>query len=385
MINNSAPKSPVDNEHGIALITTLLFLVVVAIMATTAMTSGIFETRHTSQFKGHQEARYIADAGLEYVRKQLPLVLSTKNLSQLLDESTGPNGVLVNSDHIANFNNVDDIPVATDSSFGVGSYRVYLTNDSAEGVQNITDVNGKVTLTSVGVTPAGSRAVTQMVVYAPLPPAGISLPGNLLTFTPGSGSVTYSGGLSKPAIAVNTAGSHSEIVGNIHPSKVGNFTGGGVPAPSVVNTTIKAPWDVPSLENLFTTLASVADHTTSAAPGFSLGTSSSPKVVVITGNFAPSTGGSGILAVKGRLYIPNGFTYTGLIVVLGEGEVITTNNGGGSRTIDGGLVVADTSGDGTSVFDIGNGGGNLEVHYNENAIFKKFTLPMKIISWRRLL
>ncbi len=72
--------------------------------------------------------------------------------------------MLVNSNSLSNFSNTDDTPFISSTSFGAGSFVVYLTNDSTDGVTSTSDSNGRVTITSFGYGPNNSRSVVQTTV-----------------------------------------------------------------------------------------------------------------------------------------------------------------------------------------------------------------------------
>ena len=73
-----------------------------------------------------------------------------------------------------------------------------------------------------------------------------------------------------------------------------------------------------------------------------LGSPSLPKIVVVTGNFTGPPGNyGGTLVVQGNLTTNGNFSYTGQILVVGNGWV--RRNGGGSGSICGGVLAANTN------------------------------------------
>ena len=109
-------------------------------------------------------------------------------------------------------------------------------------------------------------------------------------------------------------------------------------------------------------------------PSGALGTTSSPKVVVVNGDISLHDGGAGILIVTGELTLNGNFSYDGLILVLGEGRL--RRNGGGNGAIRGGILIGAYS-DGSSTFDLPSeidtgGGGNSLIQYCSDSIKNAF-------------
>ncbi len=106
-----------------------------------------------------------------------------------------------------------------------------------------------------------------------------------------------------------------------------------------------------------------------------MGTSTTPKTVLVKGDLTLTNSGTGLLVVTGNLVLNGNVSYDGLIVVLGKGGV--TRNGAGNGTIKGGIIIAkydDASLD-DSIFDPNayidtNGGGNSLIQYCSTSIAK---------------
>ena len=127
-----------------------------------------------------------------------------------------------------------------------------------------------------------------------------------------------------------------------------------------------------------------------------MGSSSDYRVVVVNGNLTYGGTGYGTLVVRGNLTFSGNFSWTGLVVVIGQGKVYW--NGGGNGSINGGVFIASTRNDndrnssnpigtlrssrGPIVADFNGGGGN-GIQYNTTAIDSASkSFPYSIISSR---
>lgn len=196
---------------------------------------------------------------------------------------------------------------------------------------------------------------------------------------------------SLPAVGVGGGGSSiTSVVNDItqNPNRSGEYTGGGLPTPSVadVSTNLPTTESTPSqLEAIVAQLESTADYIV-AGPATSLpsyGTAANPVTIVVdsignngaTGNLTLSGNitGYGILVVRGT-YSPGGTVgWNGMVLVIGQGNVQGT--GGGNNSYNGAVFVAqtrDAAGNllnnlGAPTFDWSGGGGN-GISYNSCAI-----------------
>jgi hypothetical protein len=94
-----------------------------------------------------------------------------------------------------------------------------------------------------------------------------------------------------------------------------------------------------SLVNLITTAAGPNVYTSGATPTY-MGTTSplAPVINVVQGDFSLGGSGAGILLVTGQLTLTGGFSYNGIILVVGEGAIV--KNGGGGGTVNGAMFEA---------------------------------------------
>lgn len=390
-------------ERGFSLVSALLFLTVLTLLAASAVIISGTDIKISSNYASGKQAFFLAEAGLERARQLLKTNMqSGSTLSSLLDSAKGSNGTLTDSGVLSNFTNTDDTPFINTTSLGAGSYQVYLTNDSVDGVTSTTDTNGVVTLTSLGTGPNGSQAVVQATVGKlidmPDLPGAISLPGPNVLFAGGSSNASgYAGGTSHPAVAVDNSTSLTTTVNAIHgpPDRSTCYTGTGG-SPSVVETSFPDPWgNVQKLKDAYDTLRSVADYVLDGN-GTDASVDLSGKIAVINGDFTISGNhsGSGILVVTGKLTLCGNFSYNGLILVMGKGELL--RNGGGNGTINGGIFVANISGAdgdisttadnafGSPDFNT-NGGGNTDIWFDSSVLDdSKDLMGLAKTSWRTL-
>ena len=137
-----------------------------------------------------------------------------------------------------------------------------------------------------------------------------------------------------------------------------------------------------------------------------LGSSTADSITVVNGDLtlgpSDTREGYGTLLVTGKLTIQGNFTWHGVILVIGQGEMeVSGGGGGGNADITGTVILAktrDTSGNllpklGTPTLDWSGGGGN-GIHYDhcwaDNILAKipfnpgPTTQPLKILSTRTI-
>jgi Tfp pilus assembly protein PilX len=132
------------NEKGMVLAVTLMLIAVLVLLGTTAVMTITTDLKIAGNYRSSTQAFYIAEAGLEAARNQLRTAIEASALdskvviSNLLDGRKGANSALSDSTNILNFYDsgafvTDDVPYIAQTSFGSGTYRVYLTNDGTDG------------------------------------------------------------------------------------------------------------------------------------------------------------------------------------------------------------------------------------------------------------
>jgi len=377
------PKVTLKDEKGMVLVVGLLLIVVLMLLGTTAVLTSTTDMKISANYKTSNEAFYIAEAGIERARGKLRTDAVTYTISQLLAARVGANNGLSDSTNIANFyaNGIvtDDVAYIAATSFGSGTYQVYLTNDGTpDVVTSITDTNLQVTLTSIGQGANNSLAIVQQVVkqltLPPLPGA-IVLPGPDVVFNGGNSNASGVEGGIESAITTTSDAARTSVVNQLTSiGRIGNYTCDTPPCINNEESTIDPTWtSVSDVEDLYTTLKSVADvvltgpATLTAAQ---VGTTADRRIVVVDGNATlGAVNGAGILIVTGQLTLDGNFNYHGLIMCIGQGSLL--RSGGGNGDIEGSIFVAKTrdasdnllASLGNPTFNT-NGGGNSDIEYD---------------------
>lgn len=407
----------ISAQKGIALITAILMLVVLSVIGIIAVNVTTIGAKITGNTRTSKQAFYMAEAGIERAREKIRKeVEDGHSISDQLNSVKGSNGILVDSTNVANFSatDADDVPFINEPILGSGGYKVYLTNDSSEGVTSLTDTNSQVTLTSFGTGPDNSQAVIQATVLrVPIPnlPGAITMPGPNVNFHAGNSNASEANGYDFPAIAVNYPNSRNLVINGIPENRRDNYQGLGYDGttnpiiPSVKdfstdplnNYNFPDPWgNLPQLQTLYQGLKGIADFSSPSNPGFSLGTTSDRKLVVIDGDYTVPGGttGAGILLVTGNLVFNGNINYDGIILVIGKGSLVRA--GAGNGNIAGGVFVANIAGPdgninttadnawGTPTWDTSGGGASDidKVLSSENNAFGE--LPFLKTSWKQI-
>jgi hypothetical protein len=281
--------------------------------------------------------------------------------------------------------------------------------DCATAQSNGLNVSPTYLITSMAITPQGSRRVGQYEVAAfniAPPPSGLSLDGPAPIFnTPHSnnaavnghdGSASASGTVppavpgcaTNPANSVPAIGADSSVDAASIPPQIfrpANFTGQGA-SPSVIDQGSDAGgsnqlsnWSTPTqLNNMAANIANGADQSFScgingvggAGCSGTYGSVATPQITYINGD-VNLTGGAGVLVVTGTLTISGAMQFDGLILVIGQGNVVIS--GGGAGEIFGQLFVAKTNSSVSPFPQLAtlasptftwNGGGKASITYN---------------------
>jgi hypothetical protein len=407
------------------LVVTILLLAALAALAVGAVTLASLNASATGNARVATQTFYLAEAGIEHGRQILHSwnLVSVERLT-FTDELLlikGLNGTIQGL-----VLGTDDVPIATASLAG-GSYTVYLTNDAIEGPSNLIDINKRVTLTSVATRPGNAQAIVQAdVSMAQLfpPPAALTLLGPGASFTGNTSSAKALHGddmcgteSPKPVLLASHAADVGGVQANIQGSKPATYwtkDAMGVPVtaathpnaiagaiPTSTISSIQQTYGVnitsaSDLNGLVSTLARQA-HTVAAGGSSSgtvnVGSVASPQVVVVNGDFSLNQDGAGVLVVTGKLTFRGHVNYTGLILVIGQGEM--QRNGSGIGTLSGGILVANTRGPdgvlgtgddvlGPPSFDT-SGGGSANVNYCSTANHHALALlPFRIVAFKQL-
>ena len=238
---------------------------------------------------------------------------------------------------------------------------------------------------SIGRGPQGSVKVMEMMIdrfkFSYDAPAALVLreakdANPHVSLIPGAGQPNlYSGtdianpSVTKPAVGVgNTTYLATTDLTVASLAMTGETMTGGVAAVG----TSALPWpsiveDAPTAAATVNSLKTFASSTGCPANNKNLS-----GFTFIEGNctLGPGNDGSGFLVITGDLTMSGNFNFSGLIFVLGTGKVVRSGGGGG--TVDGGILAAKFTGNGSGgfgqvVFDT-SGGGNSKIKYNSKAI-----------------
>jgi len=247
------------------------------------------------------------------------------------------------------------------------------------------DANPVYVVTSMAITPQGSRRIGQYEVAsltASVPPLALGMDGPAAVYSPvASSSNTFmngtddqngypnppgctSTGTTVPAVTVGDNSGVNNITTALQgpPNRSSNYNGCTNTAspctqgsPSVVNgasSTFAGAWSSPSsLDNMVQSLADIADSTytcgvvawggSACSPSGSLGSDASPQITYVNGDFNyGNASGAGVLIVTGTLSFSGNATFDGLILVVGQGAM--AESGGGSGGFNGSVFLART-------------------------------------------
>lgn len=414
-MNNPQALKKINNEKGMVLVVVIMLLTALVIIGFAAINMTNTDMKISANYRSGSQAFYIAEAGLENARDQLRInIAGGSTMSQLLAARAGTNGVLSNSNEVANFYSgggfvSDDVPYIANTTFGAGTYRVYLTNAAPESVTSTTDADDRVTLTSIGrVTSDNSMAVAQIIVQPfklPNFPGAIVLPGPNADFKGVNSNASGVAGGMESAISTNSAAAEAAVethltdIGRIDNYVCNTMNGAACinNEPAEFSTSYST---VSGINGLYNTIKTMADNvfpspSSTSCPSVpctlaavDVGTTSNRKIVVVDGDATLGPiNGAGILVVTGKLTLKGNFNYDGVILVIGKGDIY--RDGGGTGTINGGILVANTNDAtsdtvlGTPTFDT-SGGGNSNINYSAGSINPPGGRPFVKLSWRRM-
>jgi Tfp pilus assembly protein PilX len=232
-------------------------------------------------------------------------------------------------------------------------------------------------ITSLAVTPSGSRRMVQMEVAEDQlsfnAPAALTLDGSSDSFS-GGNSANYSvlgtdqgvcgapSGSPVPAVGVTDSTDASSvqaaIIANVGTSKATNYAGSGSTTPDVQNISSSSSFttdklnSVSNLQSLLSTLKNdvtqpVMNCSTACTSLSNAGTAGSPQIIYVNGDLTlsgnnpnPSKNGNGygILVVTGNLTVSGTVAWDGLVLVVGKGNLQMD----GTNNFTGAVVVAKT-------------------------------------------
>ena len=429
---NLSLRSACGNEKGIILAVVLMFLAILAAMGSFTVVMTRAEIKTGNNYKNSEQAFFLAQAGAEHAREHLRLTNAASaikgSFTDELGDVVGPNNLL--DGYVAGTDD-DPLPLINPGSLTEGSYAVYLTNDSDDGLFNLTDSNRTVTLTSVATGPNGTKATVEITVaifdlFTPPSPITLIGPGATL-IGDNSGDKRLHGddqcatdpiGVTRPVVAMSHPADLTNVQAAIASTKpetylARNMTGGLVDAvtdPGKISTVISSfiitdilndyGVDINNADDLNEMVKTVEKAADIVAPGGTsassvyVGASGDTQVVVVKGDFDLNDDGAGILVVTGELVFNGNIDYNGMIFVIGEGSM--KRSGGGSGTLNGGIFIANTvgldgimyTGDdalGPPTLNIA-GGGESKINYCSTAMEQALRdVPPRTIAFNHLM
>jgi Tfp pilus assembly protein PilX len=272
-------------------------------------------------------------------------------------------------------------------------------------------------LTSLAVTPSGSRRMVQVEVGQDtiqfVAPAALTMDGALPSFSGGNsaqfgvsgidvgGCGSASIGPPVPAVGVTTAADVATVSSNADiPNKTqNNYTGSGGTTPDVENVSSGLAGNLTSptnLQDLASTLKADVTQPVINGPASGLstpGTVAAPQIVYVNGDLSMSgnTTGYGILIVTGTLTLSGTVQWNGLVLVVGKGNFQMD----GTNSVNGAVLVANTLGTGGSILSVlgppgygvnGGGGAKGGLNYSASCLTSATKLTTyHVISMRELM
>jgi Tfp pilus assembly protein PilX len=259
------------------------------------------------------------------------------------------------------------------------------------------------TLTSLAVTPSGSRRMVQMdVAPSSIPniPGAMVMDGDLPSFSPansnafracGGDQVSCSGSTTYPPLngtvcpppgnepAVGTYDTASNTLVNTAVTASGrssNYTGSPANVANVGTALgaggMNTVQGLTALVNQVAAAANPANTYTNASALANPGTRNNPIINVVTGDLnITNLTGAGILLIEGNASFSGRPNYNGIILVIGKGNV--DMSGGGNGVIDGAMLVANLYNSSNQLLTSGtpgiptinfSGGGNMTIQYD---------------------
>jgi hypothetical protein len=454
------------SESGAALVIAIFSLMLISVVATSLILTAGTQSAIKSNYKSAMHAFYDAKAGLEEARGRLwagnpnaitncvfpgGLPMPVGNVCYIVNPSAGETVDPTNLDPAnpyADFEYQDEWinPVTSDNvqkpfiasvsplpkiagplykwvritprtgrsaKFNSDNTALFFdgknTNSAGVGAQVLT-------ITSLAVTPYGSRRMVQYTVApgsfaAAMPtfPSALTLDGNNVSFTgPSSKNGFYINGndMDAPtgvtsgvgAIAFTNTSDSSAVTSAAAPSSI-YLSPSGVTSVSAVSlpTVLQTPSSLDSLVNALTQNADLV----LTSPGAALDQTSlpatmsatNPVLVVVNGDFNLHGHGTGygLLVVTGKLDYDPDSSWKGLILVIGQG--IFTSTKAGTGEIDGAVFIAKTQDStGKLLYDPYLGaasftqtGGGSGIHYSSKWVNAAQALaPYQVLSFREI-
>jgi len=406
------PQRRSGNNHGIALVTALMFMVVLALLGATSVTVATLSSQASGNYKASIQAFQTAEAGTEEARARLRAT-ATSRINDTTPTATTWQTFIGSTMQAQAYGYTGSASqVRTESLQTALQYTVVIqhaTNASGQilywGDPTGTGTNTRTAtvlpqqniylVTSYG-TRGGANDVVQTQV-APVPP--VPIPGTVYvaanTTIQGSSTIINGmdqcGSVNRPGVFTplpETQNGHPTIDQNGHPQVTGNpafqYNGSPLNVSALVNT-LKGSADYKYTFSSNTTQTGMSWGTPTLTDTHNqespLQCSESHTVYYnMNGKslkLAGGTQGCGILLVDGDLEINGGFSWYGPVLVTGS----VTYTGGGNKNISGALIAGDSL---TAHIETNDIGGNATI-LNCSAAIRNSTQsrPLLVLNWKQ--
>ncbi len=401
-----------SNNHGIALVTSLMFIVVLALLGATSATVTTLSSQASGNYKASIQAFQTAEAGTEEARARLRATATSRINDNAQTSTTWQTFIGSTTQAQAYGYTGSASQVRAESLQTALQYTVVIqhaTNASGQilywGDPTGTGTNTRTAtvlpqqniylVTSYG-TRGGANDVVQTQV-APVPP--VPIPGTVYvaanTTIQGSSTIINGmdqcGSVNRPGVFTplpETQNGHPTIDQNGHPRVTGNpafqYNGSPLNVSALVNT-LKGSADSTYTFSSNTTVTGMSWGTPTLTDTHNqespLQCSESHTVYYnMNGKslkLAGGTQGCGILLVDGDLEINGGFSWYGPVLVTGS----VTYTGGGNKNISGALIAGDSL---TAHIETNDIGGNATI-LNCSAAIRNSTQsrPLLVLNWKQ--
>jgi hypothetical protein len=453
-------KCQSNSERGVALVIAIFSLMLISVVATALILTAGTQSAIKSNYKSAMHAFYDAKAGLEEARGRLwssnpdaitncvfpgGLRMPVGRVCYIVNPSDGENVDPTNLDPANPYADLEyrdewGHPVTADAvqrPFITSKSRlptiagplykwVRITARTKPDNTTLLFFDGKntdsggtgaqvLTITSLAVTPYGSRRMVQYTVAAgssaagiPAFPAALTLDGNYVKFTGSGKSGFYINGNDMDAPSGTPSG--VSAIGFTNNSDSSSVSAAAVPAsnylsPSGVTavgavsvpTILQTPSSLDALVQSITQSAdkvvdgpvTQSDSNNVMPPGMSATT---PMAVVVRGDLTINgwhNTGYGLLLVTGTLTYDPDANWNGIILVIGKGVFISNQSGPGQ--INGAVLIANTrDSSGAPLTTLGPAsfsqtGGGSGIHYSSKWIAAaQSATPYQVLSFREI-
>ena len=370
-----------DVERGSALVIAVFVLAILSVMGLVLLLTTENELKLGRADSRGKMTFYLADAGIEHGRKALFDLNGKESFDDDLLTAAGGtvDGIDLNVDDLTpTYDSAgiltgftagygDDAPLLSATAFGEGAYVTFLTNDPVDGIATTTDTNGRVMLTAVGGTKGRSLETVQAIIeYDPLlpvmPRSSIAMIGPSPVWTPGTSSAKlYTGddcnGAGEPGVYVPTVGTISDAATTDVQSQMGGptYTSGPLaPQDTIANlndTThpavsdpLDSTWqNCQDLHDLVESLRGEAVLLCTNGLSCPLPPASFDNFIFVDDDITLGpANGAGLIVITGTVTFNGNFSWNGIMLVIGEGQI--NRSGGGGEVILGTIIVADVAG-----------------------------------------